>query len=228
MNDCPNAAVRDLLPDLVHNRLDAVTRAMVEAHVEGCADCKAEVELLHSLRASFRRVPQLDLVAIAAAIPAYRAPVRRSWVGWRTAAAITVLVGGASSVAVLQQRSVTPRVDTVAAGPARVSNAPVPAQTPVTAPGTVPVAATAQTAVRESPAPVASPAIVAPAPPERVADSRTERELAMGGGSLSDLNDRELASLLKDIDSLDAVPSVEVDNTPVAPLAPGVPRRASP
>ena len=228
MNDCSNAKVRDLLPDLVHNRLDAVERAKVEAHVAVCADCGAEVALLSSLRASFQRTPQLDLGAIAAAIPAYRAPVRRSWVSWRTAAAITVLLGGASSVAVLQQRTVIPRVDTVAAGSARVSNVPVPAQSPGTAPSTVPVATTPQTGGRESATPAANPAIVASAPIARVSESRNDRELAMGGGSLSDLNDRELASLLKDIESLDAVPSIEVDNASIAPIAPGVPRRATP
>ena len=41
--------------------------------------------LLGSLRASTARTPVVDLAAIAAAVPAYRAPVRRSWVGWRTA-----------------------------------------------------------------------------------------------------------------------------------------------
>ena len=80
MTECPNANVRDLLPDLVHGRLDAETRVMVEAHLAGCADCAAEQALLRDLRASLRRTPHLDLAAIAAAVPAYRAPVRRSWV----------------------------------------------------------------------------------------------------------------------------------------------------
>ena len=32
MTDCPNAEIRDLLPDLVHGRLDAAARADVERH----------------------------------------------------------------------------------------------------------------------------------------------------------------------------------------------------
>jgi len=50
----------------------------------------------------------------------------------------------------------------------------------------------------------------------------------MGGGSIGDLDDRELTSLLKDIESLDAVPTVEVDNTPVSPIGPGSSSQASP
>ena len=51
----------------------------------------------------------------------------------------------------------------------------------------------------------------------------------MSGGTLNDLSDRELTSLLKDIESLDAVPSVEVDNTPLSPIGPSGSRgRSSP
>ena len=42
MNDCPNAEMRDLLPDLLHERLDASPRAVVSAHVGACEDCRAE------------------------------------------------------------------------------------------------------------------------------------------------------------------------------------------
>jgi anti-sigma factor RsiW len=232
MNDCPNADVRDLLPDLVHGRLDAESRAMVEAHVAACADCRAELALLRDLRASLGRTPRLDLAAITAAVPAYRAPARRSWVGWRTAAAITVLVAGGSSVVVLR-RTPEPRGDTVVvvSPPARGASAPAsaPAQVsvPVPAPITSAPRATAQATAHATTPPVVSQT---PAPTTQVVQvpERGGRELAMGGGSLNDLNDRQLTSLLKDIESLDAVPSVEVDNTPIAPIAPDAPRRTSP
>ena len=225
MNDCPNADVRDLLPDLVHGRLDAATRAMVESHIAGCADCRAELALLRDLRGSFQGTPRIDLGAIAAALPAYRGgSARRSWVGWRAAAAITILVAGGSSVALLQ-RNVAPRVthrDSVAT--ASLPDAPVtsPATTPV-APSIVvaPVVAAVPDKVTAAP-PIAPPVQVA-----ATADGEGH-ELAMGGGSLGDLSDRELASLLKDIGSLDAVPTVDVDNTPLAPIAPGASRRPSP
>jgi hypothetical protein len=47
------------------------------------------------------------------------------------------------------------------------------------------------------------------------------RELALAGSTTSDLSDRELSALLKDIESLDAVLSTEVENaTPMSPVSP--------
>jgi hypothetical protein len=45
-------------------------------------------------------------------------------------------------------------------------------------------------------------------------------ELAMGGASMGDLSDGELNALLKAIDNLDAVPTTDVENASVTPLAP--------
>jgi hypothetical protein len=226
MNDCPNADIRDLLPDLVHRRLDAEAHAMVEAHLAECADCRSELALLRDLRASLGRTPRLDIGAIAAAVPAYRSPVRGSWVGWRTAAAITILVAGGSSVALLQ-RNIVPGVDTAFVVPAPASGLSHVARAPGGALGVVPGGAPVKAPLAKPLAPVASqPSVVAVA----VSSASTSggRELAMEGGSLNDLSDRELASLLKDIESLDAVPSVEVYNTPLAPISPSAPSRVTP
>src|SRR3954469_530675 len=175
MNDCPNADVRDLLPDLLHDRLDAGMRAMVEAHVAGCADCAAELELLRQLRAT-RRTPAVDVGSIVAAVPAYRTPARRSWVSWRAAAVITVMVAGASSVAVLQRG--TPAATGIAAHavvpPATVSVAQGSAiATPDTSRG-------AALPSHESSVKVA-PRVSEPAPVTRApATAAPVRELAMG------------------------------------------------
>ena len=215
MNDCPNADVRDLLPDLLHERLDAASRAMVEAHVAGCTDCAAELELLRQVR-GMRRTPRVDVASIVASVPAYRAPARRSWVGWRVAAAITVIVAGASSVAVLQRRlPPSPRVVTY----------PIPASAAPSLPPASPVTTTEVASGGPKSAPTAriddSMPVTPPAPAEHVPiASGAVRELAMGGGALGDLDDHELTSLLRDIESLDAVPSVEVESTPMSPIAP--------
>ena len=79
MTDCPNGEIRDLLPDLVNDRLTPERRREVEAHVRGCADCQEEVALLRTMRTALRRAPTVDAAAIAASIPAYRAPVRHAW-----------------------------------------------------------------------------------------------------------------------------------------------------
>ena len=46
MTDCPNAEMRDRLPDLLHERLETSVRAAVMAHVDECDDCRAEIALL--------------------------------------------------------------------------------------------------------------------------------------------------------------------------------------
>jgi len=110
MSDCPNAEVRDLLPDLMHDRLDARTRARVVAHVDGCADCRSELELLRSFRGSLdRTTPRVDVDRIVAALPTPTSvrpsQHRRAWrvlSDWRIAAAVTFIVAGGTSVVVMR------------------------------------------------------------------------------------------------------------------------------
>jgi anti-sigma factor RsiW len=212
MNDCPNADVRDLLPDLLHGRLDEATRAMVESHVASCADCRAELVLLRDVRVATGRAPAVNLGAIATAVPAYRAPVRRSWVGWRTAAAVTVIIAGGSSI-IVTQRIRPHQPDSVAAAVPSVESAvPTPSVDGSPSPAEVSRATPIQPVAI---APTRSEPNVAPA----------ERELAMSGGTLNDLSDRELTSLLKEIESLDALPSTDVESVPLSPIAP---RRGTP
>ena len=97
MTDCPNAELRDLLPDLLHDRLDGATRTRVEAHLRGCEECRGELALLRSLRA-VAPTPRLDVAGIVAALPAPRAPRRWTANSWRIAAAIVVLAAGGSSL----------------------------------------------------------------------------------------------------------------------------------
>jgi anti-sigma factor RsiW len=198
MTDCPNGALRDLLPDLVNDRLTPEARRDVELHVATCAECASELALLGELRASMARPPVVDPARIAAAIPAYRAPVRRSWGGWRTAAAIAAIVVGGSSVAVVRQVSLR--------GPD-----PVPSFV-----FTIP-----DTAVAREASPSLSAASARLAEREGRAVPAAARELAMASGAASELSDRELQALLKDIESIDAVPSVDVETTvPVSPVSP--------
>jgi anti-sigma factor RsiW len=172
MTDCPNGEVRDLLPDLLHDRLAPDVRRDVEAHVRGCDECRAELALLGAMRSSLRRAPAVDAAAIAAAIPSYRAPSRRSWGGWRAAAAIVVLAAGGTSVAVLQSRQ--------GAGVSGGDTA----------------------------------AVVAVRTADSIAPSAAEapRELALGSSAVSDLDDGELSTLLANLQTIEAVPSADVEN----------------
>ena len=188
MNDCPNAEFRDRLPDLLHERLDALERAAVTAHIESCADCRAELVLLTQLRQTLAATaPRMDVARIAAAIPAAsRAASRRSWmprrVDWRVAAAVTLLLAGGTSVATLMERD--PARGLTAGADSLVATAIVRAD----------VAPTTSSRSSET---GASTGTRAPA---------SMVELAIGGG-LGDLDASDLRVLLDDIEQMDVLPA---------------------
>jgi len=114
MRDCDNVTMRDLLPDLLHDRLTAGVRADVLSHVDGCADCRAELELLRRVYAG-ASVPRVDASRIGAGLPPYRRPsvwasAARSW-PLRAAAGVVLLLGTAT---VIRERTAN-RPDSVVA-----------------------------------------------------------------------------------------------------------------
>jgi anti-sigma factor RsiW len=210
MTDCPNGELRDLLPGLLHGRLEDADRRMVEAHLARCADCRAELELLRQLRGTLRRAPAVDVAAIVAAIPPYRAPARRSWGGggWRAAAAVALIAVGGTSVAIANR---------VGDQPTRSSSPVASAQSVLTTPARPDSHAVAQ-------APEATPRSAAVSTP---ATPGAPRELAVGG-AVGDLSDRELSMLLDGIESLDVLPPADVENgLPVTPVAPTTPTKGA-
>jgi len=204
MIDCPNGDVRDLLPDYLHDRLESSARTSVERHLATCAACRDELALLRDLRGTLHRAPRVDVAAIAAAIPAYRPAVRKSWAtSWRTAAAITAIAVGGTSIALIghtrppRQVAARPATATPAHAPDAAVRGP---EVAAPRPGTAPVTQPAQTVARaESSA--------------KVAREPRGEELAIGGGTVADLSDAELSNLIGDLDSLDAVPSTDVEST---------------
>lgn len=204
MTDCPNGDIRDLLPDLVNDRLAPETRAGVEAHVASCEDCREELALLRDVRRSMHRVPAVAVSDIVRALPAYRAPVRRLGNGWRIAAAALLIVGGGTSIVVARDQGI------LGGDSANVVVAPVVQVTPAT-PAVTHVAASDEQAA--SPSRSAAPATPTPAP----------RELAVASTSVGDLSEAELDALVNDLGSLDAVTPADVDQgAPVSPLPPSV------
>jgi hypothetical protein len=145
------------------------------------------------MRGTMRRAPAVDAEAIAAAIPPYRVPARRGWaMGWRAAAAVVALLVGGTSIALLTGRAPGAGEDVTQ----YVRSVPESRRD-------------AETLVVPSPSNVPAPAIEAPR--SQPATAVANRELAMAGPSISDLSDRELSALVEGIESLDAVPSTEVD-----------------
>jgi Putative zinc-finger len=188
MNDCPNADFRDQLPDLLHERLDATSRARVVAHVDGCAACRDELALLRRMNDTLLfATPRIDVARIVLAIPHASAVARgrRSWRSWRVAAAVTILTIGGVSVAVLRRNAPIDRpIDTSRFSSAAHSESLLAS-----------IAESARTA---------SPMSVLPAAPT----PESAPGLAMTG-RLGELTEAELKALLDDIEKLEAVPMVD-------------------
>jgi len=198
MNDCTNAMMRDQLPDLLHERLDASARAVVLAHVNECVDCRDEMQLLRDVQRTLAaRAPRVDINYVIGALPKAPAPKtvrleprRRIWSDWRVAAAVTLLVAGGGSFALMNSTSVTP-VATVIDTPSAVA---------VTPAVTTPVAETANEA-RTVAAKTATPA--------EVATSEDPANASVGDSRLGDLNEQQLQALISDIQGFRAVPATE-------------------
>ena len=123
MRECENAAVRDLLPDLVAGAATGPGIEAARAHVASCEACRDEMALLASVRGA-ARVPRVDAARIAAAIPPYRAAP--AWSRWATSPALRIaaailLVAGAGSLFVDAPRRAAP--DTADARPAMAAGA---------------------------------------------------------------------------------------------------------
>jgi len=197
MNDCPKVEFRDRLPELVHERLSAEERAVVMAHVEACADCRAELQLLVEMRGVLAVGPKVDVRRIVQALPvpnqrqALSSIGGRRFGGWQLAAAAAVLLVGSTSLATYYARH--------SAGPSAVGDSVrIVAVNPSVGP-------------RDSMSPdVHTPAVAA----------TSEQELAVGGG-LSDLTSSDLTHLLSEIERLEPLPQTELDVGTVSTEAPG-------
>ena len=195
MIDCVNAEVRDALPDLLHGRLSELDTATMKAHVESCADCRAELDLMREAISSAPITPRTDAAKIAAAIAPYAAvnatpaPVQKAWLFGNTAtlrivvAAAFVAIGGW----LLSDR---------------MGNGPVPAkQTATTAP-----AVAADIDVASSPT---TPAQVSSAEPAASAPQESQVASLSLVGSTVELSDSDLEKLVAELDGMETLPSAE-------------------
>jgi hypothetical protein len=189
MRDCPNAEIRDLLPDLLHERLDEGARVLVLSHVGGCEDCTEELALLRALRDATAVAPSIDIARIAAAIPPATRPrlartPARTWRSWGAGATLA-LAAGVGAVMVMRDGGTPATME--------VRSLPIP-----------PVSLPAESAVAILPGGIgATPS--EERPPISVTPVES-RELALAL-DLSDVSDGDLAAILAEIEGLDALPS---------------------
>jgi hypothetical protein len=220
MRDCANVEVRDLLPDLLHDRLGAAEREHVRAHVSGCDDCSAELSLLRaSIAVAATDAPRVDAALLARQVlgrlhaaadvrplapeiarDARRitlAPRRARWGGGalRAAAAVVVLVSGAAALVLGRSGQRSP---VVVSPPVAVAPVPEAVDSPTTELA-------------------AAPAAVAESVPEQpVTPARSTAQVAQSalGASFGDLTDDELAAVLEAVDAKDRGPAADPAPTP--------------
>jgi hypothetical protein len=205
MNDCPNAEIRDQLPDLLHDRLDVSMRAAVMAHIDECADCRSELELLRGVHGMLTaQTPRVDINYVVSALPkrapqALRVvPRRRVWSDWRIAAAVTVLAIGSGSFAILRQSGVGP-ASAVPPVVTQTNLASVDSSNGGALPTSDTIGRVADNTRGSNTAPNNSTS--AEDQPASAGLATTAR--------LADLNERQLQALLDQIDQLQAVPITE-------------------
>jgi hypothetical protein len=196
MIDCPNAEMRDRLPDLLHEQLDESARAAVLAHVADCPDCRIELALLRDARIALSSsVGIVDVVSVARMViermPVVASSRRRRWMDWRIAASILLLAIGGSSLVMIRERGSAGKKPAVA--PVAVTVAP-----------TIPSVAITPDAESTLRAPAAA----------------AGAELSAAGG-VSDLSDNELRTLVDDLPTLDAMPSADPEPAAVRVALPG-------
>src|SRR5437763_16272715 len=89
MNDCTNGEMRDRLPELANGQLDAVLAVSVRGHLDGCAECRSEFELLQRSRAVLiLATPRIDADRISSMLVARPTRSIGSTFSWRIAASI--------------------------------------------------------------------------------------------------------------------------------------------
>jgi len=187
MNKCTEIDIREMLPDLLHGKLDASARARVEAHVASCEECTEELEVLRTVKSAAVFIPPIDVDRVVRQIPPYRlivpaaqAPARTRVVSWLVAASLAVVVLGGGSLLMIQQKPSAQRV-VIHDGPDQQrasSRRMLPKRVPT---------------VAQKP-----PVVPEPRP----------HALAMATG-VDGLSDGNLRQLMSDMDHFDALPTTE-------------------
>jgi len=208
VNDCVMTEVRDALPDLAHGRLSELDTATMTAHVESCAECRAELALLREVRDSARLAPAMDAARIASLLPPYGGavavrhlpaePVRKS--AWRysllaVSAAAVFVIGGLTLASMKNQTDRGP--SSVAASTASL---PETSQSDTSSP----ISSATEGVVAGAPATttISEPARAIAAGEKQVAS------LSLVGGT-QDLSETELETLLAELDGMESMPAAE-------------------
>ena len=190
MNKCTERDIQEMLPDLLHGKLDADARARVEAHIASCEECTEDLEVLRAVKSAAVFIPAIDVDRVLRQIPPYRgivpaaqAPGRSRVVSWLVAASLLVVVLGGGSLLMIQNKPTIGPVGTVDR-----SATPVGASTQIAKAG----------------------GVVSNVPPTVAGNSTkpTTHALALASG-VDGLSDNNLRQLMDDMNNFDALPAIE-------------------
>jgi len=190
MTDCQNVTMREALPELLHGRLADGERRLVEAHLVDCVDCTDELAILEAVLAS-APAPAVDVTRIVMAIPSYR-PV----------ADAESRVDARSGVIPMR-----PRAGWASGWSSRSARLQLAAALAIAAAGISTVAVVKHNGAQQQASVAAVGATAA----------RADQGVALV--ATADLSDAELATLIKDMDSMQALPPAEPE--PIAPAVDG-------
>jgi len=195
MTDCQNVTMREALPELLHGRLADGERRLLEAHLVECVDCTDELAILEAVLAS-APTPAVDMTRIVAAIPSYH-PV----------ASLESHAESRSGVIAMR-----PRAGWASGWSSRSARLQLAAALVIAAAGISTVAVVKHNGVqRDGVQQQASVAVGA------TTASRSDPGVALV--ATADLSDSELATLIRDMDSMQALPPAEPE--PIAPAVDG-------
>jgi hypothetical protein len=191
MNRCPESAIQEMLPDLLHDTLAADARRRVEAHLATCEECREDLKVLRTVQSAAVFAPMIDVDRVVRQIPPYRTivpaveqPARTRRVSWLVAATVAIVIVGGGSL-VLMRDNVTPGST---AGLRPEPSVPIPSQT------------TPVDSVTRPPFTFPS-AVVATTEPHTPA-------LALAA-NVDGLSDGDLAQLMDEMNRFDALPASE-------------------
>ncbi len=227
MRDCENGEIRDLLPEYLHDALEPVARARVEAHLASCDACAAELSLLRGIRGALSRAPAVDVSRIAESVrratsassrrgvhaetdgggAARRAPgSRRRLEAWQWSVAAAVLVAVGTFAYAASHGSRPPLVAPVAVRPERTmpGSASRPARDTSRALAT-PATPSTTLAQRDERSHAGSRA---PSAATVIAPSTAPDADALLGG-LGELSDEDARAMLERLDQVQALPDAE-------------------
>jgi anti-sigma factor RsiW len=110
MNKCTDSAIRESLPDLLHETLAAEAKGRVEAHLATCESCKEDLKVLSTIQSAAVFAPTIDVDRVVRQIPPYRTivpavevPTRSRRMSWLVAATLAIAFVGGGSLVVMRE-----------------------------------------------------------------------------------------------------------------------------